>query len=97
VDDAARAIIKSIGVNTGTQPINLGSNKEVSIKMLVEQVCDLIGYAGKIIWDTTKPNGQPRRLVDCSLAKSILGWQSITDLNTGIKNTIKYYNETYAT
>ena len=97
MDDAARAIIKSIGVNTGTQPINLGSNKEVSIKMLVEQVCDLIGYAGKIIWDTTKPNGQPRRLVDCSLAKSILGWQSITDLNTGIKNTIKYYNETYAT
>jgi len=97
VDDAARAIIKSIGVNTGTQPINLGSNKEVSIKMLVEQTCDLMEYTGKIIWDTTKPNGQPRRLVDCSLAKSILGWKSRIDLNTGLKNTIKYYNETYAT
>jgi len=97
VDDAARAIIKSIGVNTGTQPINLGSNKEVSIKMLVEQVCDLMGYAGKIIWDTTKPNGQPRRLVDCSLAQSILEWTSTIDLNTGLKNTIQYYNENYAT
>jgi nucleoside-diphosphate-sugar epimerase len=96
VDDAASAIVKSIAINTGTQPINLGSNQEVSIKTLVEQVCSLMEYDGKIIWDTTKPNGQPRRLIDCSLAKHTLGWSSTTNFTTGLKNTIKYYHENYA-
>jgi GDP-L-fucose synthase len=96
VDDAASAIVKSIAINTGTQPINLGSNQEVSIKTLVEQVCSLMEYDGKIIWDTTKPNGQPRRLIDCSLAKNTLGWSSTTNFTTGLKNTIKYYHENYA-
>lgn len=97
VDDAASAIVKSIAINTGTQPINLGSNQEVSIKTLVEQVCDLMEYDGKIIWDTTKPNGQPRRLVDCSLAHNILDWTPTTNFTTGLTSTIEYYYDKYAT
>lgn len=96
VDDAASAIVKSIKSDTGTQPINLGSNQEVSIKNLVEQVCELMQYNGEIIWDTTKPNGQPRRMVDCSLAKNTLDWTSTTNFTTGLRNTIQYYHDKYS-
>lgn len=97
VDDAANAIKKSIDINTGSQPINIGSTKEISIKHVVEMICELMAYDNEIIWDTTKPNGQPRRLVDCSLAYKILKWNPVTDIKTGLKYTIQYYYENYDT
>ena len=91
VQDAADAIIKSINIDTD-KIINLGNTVETNIKDLVDLLCDIMEYRGKIIWDRTKPNGQPRRCVDTSLAKSILNWQPSYTLEQGLKQTIGWYN-----
>ena len=89
--DAALAIIKSIDVNTGPQPINIASNNEISIKNLVELIADKMNFTGEIIWDKSKPNGQPRRCVDSSLASSVLKWRHSTQLHDGIDETINFF------
>ena len=94
VDDAAKAISLSIAADTDTKPMNLGNTKEISIKTLAETLCDLMEYNGEIYWNTSKPNGQPRRCVDFSLARQILGWEPLTDLHQGLKQTIEYYETT---
>ena len=94
VDDAAKAISLSIETDTDTKPMNLGNTKEISIKTLAETLCDLMEYNGEIYWNTSKPNGQPRRCVDFSLARQILGWEPLTDLHQGLKQTIEYYEAT---
>lgn len=94
VDDAAKAISLSVAADTDTKPMNLGNTKEISIKTLAETLCDLMEYNGEIYWNTSKPNGQPRRCVDFSLARQILGWEPLTDLQQGLKQTIEYYETT---
>ena len=91
VQDAADAIIKSINIDTD-KIINLGNTVETNIKDLVNLLCDIMEYKGEVIWDKTKPNGQPRRCVDTTLAKSILNWQPTYTLEQGLRQTIGWYN-----
>lgn len=92
VEDAARGIVAGMErFDDPSVPINLGSGYEISIKNLVEKIKKIVGYEGEILWDTTKPDGQPRRFLDTTRSKKLLGWESKTDFDTGIKNTIEWY------
>lgn len=84
VDDLANACVFMIDNYSGNETINIGSGKEISIKGLTELVAKVIGYEGKILWDTSKPNGTPRKLLDVSKATA-LGWTYKTELEDGIK------------
>ena len=95
VDDCSRGIIKAVECKTHAGPINLGTGKEITIRKLVEMIADIMGYKGKLVWDSSKPDGQPRRCLDVSLAKEVLVWEATTSLRDGIKNTVQYYEENY--
>jgi len=95
VDDCSRGIVASICCDVHEGPINLGTGKEITIYDLANRVAELMEYDGKILWDTTKPDGQPRRCLDVSLAKRVLGWEATTSLSEGLVNTIQYYKENY--
>jgi GDP-L-fucose synthase len=88
VTDAADGIVTGALKFDSSQPINLGSGQEISIKDLAELIAKQVGFKGELSWDTTKPNGQPRRRLDVSRAKSELGWESRVKLEEGIKKTI---------
>lgn len=91
VEDAAAGIILAAEkMNTG-EPVNLGAGYEISIKELVGLLKKLIGYKGKILWDRSKPNGQPRRQLDTRKAKKLFGFQAQTSLADGLKKTIDWY------
>lgn len=91
VEDAAEAVVKSVGVDTNLSAINLGGGREVTIRELVQQIGLLVGFQGEIEWDTTKPDGQPRRFLDSSRAEKVLGWKASTDFNKGLLQTIEWY------
>lgn len=91
VEDCAEAIVKSLGVDTDSQPINIGTGSEVKIVDLVETICDLMGYQGAVLFDKTKPDGQPRRSLDTSRAKDLLGFTAKTNLKVGLEKTIQWY------
>lgn len=92
VKDAAEAIVKSLDIEISTiNPINIASGKEISIKELVELLILKLEYDGEIYFDTTKPNGQPKRLLSVKLAEDLLNWKSYTSFNIGIDKTIEYY------
>lgn len=91
VDDAAEAILLATEHYDGTEPVNLGSGFEISIEALVQLICRLVGYDGEIVWDTTKPNGQPRRKIDTTRAKQAFGFEAKTDFGTGLQNTIDWF------
>jgi GDP-L-fucose synthase len=93
VEDAARAIVMAAERYNDPDPVNLGSSNEISIKELVELVAELTGFEGKIVWDTSKPNGQPRRKLDVSRAKERFGFESQTDFREGLKRTIEWYRQ----
>lgn len=76
-----------------SEPINLGTNYEVKIRDLVELICDLMEFQGEIIWETDKPNGQPRRCLDTQKAKEKFGFIANVDFKQGLKNTIEWYRE----
>lgn len=84
VDDLANLCVFLMINYTGEQTVNAGTGREISIKELTEMVADVIGYEGRILWDTSKPNGTPRKLLDVSKAKS-LGWTYKTELKEGIR------------
>jgi GDP-L-fucose synthase len=92
VEDAARGIVLASEKYDSPYPINLGSGQEVSIKVLITTIAKLMKYNGTIEWDTTKPNGQPRRCVSSRLAEEKLGFRPVMDLEKGLKNTIKWFN-----
>lgn len=94
-ENAADAIVKSIEINTDTNPINLGSGTEISIKTLTETIAGLVGFSGNIEWDTSKPDGQPRRCLDTSRAKEILNWTATTPLGVGLKDTVDWYRSNH--
>ena len=93
VADAANGIILSAEKYDEELPLNLGSAEEISIKNLANLICKIINYDGKLTWDKTKPNGQPRRCVSYERAKEKLGFEPKTHLEDGIKKTIEWFLE----
>lgn len=91
VDDAAKGIVLAAEHYNKPDPVNLGSGKEISIKALVELIAEKTEYTGQIIWDTSRPNGQPRRQLDISRARNEFGFVASTSFEQGIHNTIEWY------
>lgn len=91
VDDAAEAIVLAAEHYDGIDPINLGTNKEVTIRETVELIAELVGFDGELVWDPTKPDGQPRRRVDPSAALAAFGWKAAMPFRQGLRNTIDWY------
>ena len=84
VDDLANLCVFLMNHYSGNETVNAGSGKELTIKELTEKVARIVGYEGKIMWDTTRPNGTPRKLLDVSKAKA-MGWEAKVDLDEGIR------------
>jgi GDP-L-fucose synthase len=93
VEDAADGIITAAEKYNSPEPVNLGSGYEISIKNLAEMIVRLTGFDGKIIWETDKPNGQPRRGLDVQRAKQYFGWEAKMPFDEGIRRTVKWYQE----
>lgn len=91
VEDAAEGILLASERHNDSQPVNLGSSYEISIKELVETIARLVGFAGEIRWDTSKPNGQPRRKLDVERAKELFGFASQVTFEDGLRKTIEWY------
>ena len=91
VEDAARGIIDAMEHYDKPEPINLGSGEEISIKDLATMIAEVVGFKGKIKWDKTKPNGQPRRQLDVSKAKKEFGFVATTSFHEGIRKTVEWY------
>jgi len=91
VEDAANGIVTAAEKYNGEEPVNLGSGYEISIKDLTEMIIRLTGFEGKLIWDTEKPNGQPRRGLDVSRAKEYFGWQAQVPFEEGMRRTIEWF------
>ncbi len=91
VDDAADAIVRAGEVDTTAAPINLGADREVTIKETVETVARLVGFEGELQWDPSKPDGQPRRAVDGSRASEILGWTPSMEFDQGLRATVDWF------
>ncbi|MBU6415089.1 GDP-L-fucose synthase [Patescibacteria group bacterium] len=93
VADAARAIVLALEHYDKPDPVNIGSGSEISIKNLARLIADLMRYKGNIVWDGTKPDGQPRRMLDVSRAKQEFGFVAETDFKTGLQKTIAWYEK----
>lgn len=93
VEDAAKAIVLASEQYNGSDPVNIGAHREISIKDLADLIVRLTGYQGKIIWDTSKPDGQPRRKLDTARALKYFGFQAQMDLEKGLKKTIRWYQD----
>ncbi len=91
VEDCAEAIVLATERYDGPEPVNIGTGREISIKELVELVAELTGFRGDIVWDTSKPNGQPRRCLDTSRAERLFGFRAKTDFREGLERTIDWY------
>lgn len=92
VEDAAEGIITAAEKYNGSEPVNLGSGYEISIKNLAELIVRETGFGGKLAWQADKPNGQPRRGLDVTRAKEYFGWQARMPFEEGIRQTIKWFN-----
>ncbi|OGX38767.1 MAG: GDP-fucose synthetase [Omnitrophica WOR_2 bacterium RIFCSPHIGHO2_02_FULL_52_10] len=93
VDDAANGIVLAAEKYNKSEPVNIGSGFEISIKDLIHMIARLTGFEGKINWDTAKPDGQPRRLLDVTRAKKEFGFEAKVGLEEGLKKTIQWYEE----
>ena len=93
VEDCAEGIALAAERYDGADPVNLGSGEEISIRDLAALVADLTGFEGRITWDTSKPNGQPRRLLDTTKAADLFGFRATTSLRDGLERTIAWYRE----
>lgn len=91
--DAALGIVMGTQLYEDAEPVNLGTNYEISIKDLVELICELMDYQGEIVWETDKPNGQPRRCLDTERAKQAFGFTAKVGFKEGLKNTIDWYRQ----
>jgi len=91
VEDAAEAIILATEKYNKPNPVNIGAGFEITIKELVELIAKFSGFKGKIFWDTSKPDGQPRRMLDISKAEKEFGFKSRTKFEEGLKKTIEWY------
>jgi GDP-L-fucose synthase len=93
VEDAANGIVTAAENYNGDLPVNLGSGYEISIKDLSEMIAKMTGFTGKLVWQTDKPNGQPRRGLDVSRAKELFGWGAQVPFEEGMKRTIEWFKE----
>ena len=91
VEDAATGIVSALERLEGSEPVNLGAGFEISIKDLTEKIATLCGFRGKLVWDASKPDGQPRRCLDTSRAADLLDWRATTSLDEGLARTIAWY------
>jgi GDP-L-fucose synthase len=91
VEDAARAICLAAESYDGPEPVNLGAGFEITIRALTELIARLVGFAGQILWDPNKPDGQPRRCLDTSRAERLFGFRATTPFEEGLKRTIQWY------
>ncbi|MFQ5856397.1 MAG: GDP-L-fucose synthase family protein [Anaerolineae bacterium] len=93
VEDAAEGIVLAAERYDGVEPVNIGSGTEISIKDLVHLIARLTGFEGNILWDTSKPNGQPRRCLDVSRAEKLLGFRAKTPFEEGLARTVAWYKQ----
>jgi GDP-L-fucose synthase len=96
VDDAAEGIVKAAEIIEEPLPINLGGGVEIAIRDLVAKIAAACGYAGRISWDASKPDGQPRRSLDITRAKTLLGWEPRQDFDTGLAATVAWWRERHS-
>jgi GDP-L-fucose synthase len=93
VDDAARAIVMATERYDGPDPVNVGTGRETSIRDLVDMIAGLTGFTGEIQWDSSKPDGQPRRSLDTTRARESFGFVSQTELVDGLQETVRWWTE----
>jgi GDP-L-fucose synthase len=93
VEDAAAAIVAAAERYDGIEPVNIGAGFEISIRDLAELIAELTGYAGRLVFDPTKPDGQPRRSLDTTRAERAFGFRASTDFREGLRRTIAWYRE----
>lgn len=93
VEDAAEGIVLAAELYDGDLPVNLGTGEEVTIRNLAALIADEVGFRGRIEWDTTKPNGQPRRCLDVNRAKQLFGFQARHQLRDGLRKTIRWFRD----
>ena len=91
VEDCAEGIVLAAQRYDGAEPVNLGTGAEISIRALAELIGELTGFDGEIVWDTSKPNGQPRRALDTSRAMELFGFRARTALREGLEQTVAWY------
>ena len=96
VEDAAEGIAAAAEKYDGAEPVNLGAGFEISIRDLAEKIAQLTGFEGRVAWDTSKPNGQPRRMLETSRARERFGWEAKMPFDEGLKRTVEYYVSTLA-
>ncbi len=92
-EDAARGIVMGTQSYNNSEPVNLGTGYEISIRDLVTLLCELMGFEGEIVWETDQPNGQPRRCLDTERAKQFFGFTAQVEFKQGLKNTIEWYKQ----
>lgn len=95
VEDAAEAILKATQCYDRSEPVNIGSGFEISIRELVEKIVELTGFTGKVVWDASRPDGQPRRRLDVSRAEAEFGFRAKTPFETGLRETVQWYKKMY--
>ncbi len=91
VEDAARGIVKAVQCYDSPEPVNLGAGFEITIKDLAEKIRDMVGFGGEIVWDTSQPDGQPRRCLDVTRAAERFGFQAQVSFDDGLRRTIDWY------
>ena len=91
VEDAAAAIVLAAEKHNGTEPINLGADREITIRETAEAIAEVTGFTGTLQWDSSKPDGQPRRRIDPGRAAALLGWKASMDFKEGLRRTVDWY------
>lgn len=91
VEDCAEGILKAAESYNGTEPVNLGTDHEITIKDLAETISDVVGYKGEIVWNTDQPDGQPRRRLDTQRAEREFGFKAQTGLDDGLRKTVQWW------
>jgi GDP-L-fucose synthase len=94
VEDAAEGLLLASEHYNSSEPVNLGSGEEISIKDLVAKIASSAGFTGRIVWDTTKPNGQPRRKLDTTRAEERFGFRARTNFDEGLRRTVESFRRT---
>ncbi|MFE4105569.1 GDP-L-fucose synthase family protein [Almyronema epifaneia] len=92
-EDAARGIVMATQAYSDSEPVNLGTGYEISIRDLVYLICEVMEFEGEVIWETDKPNGQPRRCLDTQRAKAAFGFEAQTDFREGLQQTVAWYRQ----
>jgi GDP-L-fucose synthase len=96
VDDAARGLILAAERYDSSEPVNLGTGIETRIRDLAETVSSIVGYEGETVWDTSRPDGQPKRFLDVSRARERFGFEAEMPLDEGLRRTVESFRETLA-